>query len=189
MSRVSGLLMICLLGISLGLDASSKNWLSVWPSVAALIVIFVSKKTLPGLLLGSVIGASMLSSGFIHFFELLFIDHLFSLMMNRWNLSVILFTLLLGGFAELLERGGGVNALINRVLNRTEKAPRSIEWCAFGLGMICFFDGLANSMLVGKTLAGPAEKQGVPREKIAYIVASTSSSVACIALFSTWIAY
>ena len=45
-----------------------------------------------------------------------------------------------------------------------------------------FFDGLANSMLVGKTLAGPAEKQGVPREKIAYIVDSTSSSVACIAL-------
>ena len=189
MSSTSGLLMIFLLSISFGLDASSRNWLSVWPSVAALIVIFVSKKTLPGLLLGSVIGASMLSSGFIHFLELLFIDHLFSLMTNRWNLSVILFTLLLAGFAELLERGGGFNALINRVLNRTDKSPRSMQWCAFGLGMICFFDGLANSMLVGKTLAGAAEKQGVPREKIAYIVDSTSSSVACIALISTWIAY
>ena len=164
MSRASGLLMICLLGISLSLDASSEVGFSVWPSVTALIVIFVSKKTLPGLLLGSVIGTSMLSSGFIHFFELFFIDHLFSLMTNRWNLSVILFTLLLGGFSEILERGG-VNALINRVLNRTEKEPRSIQWCAFGLGMICFFDGLANSMLVGKTLAGPAEKQGVPERK------------------------
>ena len=69
MSSASGLLMIFLLSISLGLDASSRNWLSVWPSVAALIVIFISKKTLPGLLLGSVIGASMLSSGFIHFFR------------------------------------------------------------------------------------------------------------------------
>ena len=96
MNSASGLLMIFLLSISLGLDASPRNWLSVWPSVAALIVIFVSKKTLPGLLLGSVIGASMLSSGFIHFLELFFIDHLFSLMTNRWNLSVILFTLLLG---------------------------------------------------------------------------------------------
>ena len=181
MSRLSVLLMVCLLGISFGLDSFSRNWLSIWPSVAALIFIFVSKKTLPGLLLGSVIGASMLSTGFIDFCELLFIDHLFSLMNNRWNLSVILFTLLLGGFAELLERGGGFNVLINRVLNRTEKAPRSMQWCAFGLGMICFFDGLANSMIVGKTLAGPAEKHGVPREKIAYIVDSTSSSVACIA--------
>ena len=83
----------------------------------------------------------MLSTGFIDFCELLFIDHLFSLMNNRWNLSVILFTLLLGGFAELLERGGGFNVLINRVLNRTEKAPRSMQWCAFGLGMICFSMG------------------------------------------------
>lgn len=189
MNRVSGLLMICLLCISFGLDASSKNWLSLWPSAAALIVIFISKKILPGLLLGSVIGASMLSSGFIHFFELLFIDHLFSLIANRWNLSIILFTLMLGGFAELLERGGGFNALINRVVKRAEKAPLSMQWCAFGLGMICFFDGLANSMIVGKTLAGVAEKNGVPREKMAYIVDSTSSSVACIALVSTWIAY
>ena len=189
MNRAPALLMVILLVFSFGLDASSKKWLSLWPSLAALIAIFATKKTLPGLLLGSVIGACMLSSSFLHFFEVLFVDHLFLLTTNRWNIAVIIFTLLLGAFAELLERGGGFNALINRVVKRADKAPRSMQWFAFGLGLICFFDGLANSMLVGKTLAGSAEKHGVPREKMAYIVDSTSSSVACVALISTWIAY
>jgi Na+/H+ antiporter NhaC len=183
------LLMVVLLLFSFGLDASSKKWLSLWPSLAALIVIFATKKTLPGLLLGSVIGVCMLSSSLLNFFEVFFVDHLFLLVSNRWNISVILFTFLLGAFAELLEQGGGFNALINRVVKRPNKAPRSMQWCAFGLGLICFFDGLANSMLVGKALAGSAEKHGVPREKMAYIVDSTSSSVACVALLSTWIVY
>jgi tetracycline resistance efflux pump len=59
----------------------------------------------------------------------------------------------------------------------------------YGLGFVCFFDGLANSLLVGKTMLEPATRLGVSREKLAYIVDSTSSAVACVAIMSTWIAY
>jgi Na+/H+ antiporter NhaC len=44
-------------------------------------------------------------------------------------------------------------------------------------------------MLVGKSLSPMAEKAGVSRQKMAYIVDSTSSAVACVAVISTWIAY
>jgi Na+/H+ antiporter NhaC len=64
-----------------------------------------------------------------------------------------------------------------------------VEGAAFGLGILCFFDGLANSMLVGRVLRPLADRAGVSRARLAYIVDSTSSPVACVAFISTWIAY
>ncbi|MCP4577574.1 MAG: hypothetical protein GY846_14960 [Deltaproteobacteria bacterium] len=71
---------------------------------------------------------------------------------------------------------------------KREKTARRFQIAA-GLGIICFFDGLANSMLVGRVCKDMAEKCGVSRVKLAYIVDSTSSAVACVAFISTWIAY
>ena len=44
-------------------------------------------------------------------------------------------------------------------------------------------------MLVGRVMRPVADKVGISREKLSYIVDSTSSPIACIAFISTWIAY
>ena len=183
-------LLFILISVTLIFVYYLQEWISIWPPVAALITILITKKTIIGLLLGSLIGTIFLSSGFLSFFEILFKEQLYPLIVNRWNISLILFAFLLGAFTEILERGGGFKILIEHLMSKKKnRSKRSIEMSAFGLGIICFFDGLANSMIVGKTFAGPAEKHGIPREKIAYIVDSTSSSVACVSILSTWIVY
>ena len=69
------------------------------------------------------------------------------------------------------------------------KLTKKVEWSAFFLGTLCFFDGLASSLLAGRALRPLADKTGVSRAKLAYLVDSTGSAVACVAIMSTWIAY
>jgi len=79
-------------------------------------------------------------------------------------------------------------ALSQRVMGRSH-SPRRAGLGAYFMGWLVFFDGLASSMLVGKTMRPIADRAGLSREKLAFIVDSTSSPLAGLALLSTWVAY
>ena len=79
--------------------------------------------------------------------------------------------------------------ILTRLLGKEIIIKSRVLWATFFLGILCFFDGLANSMLVGSVMRPMADKVGISREKLSYIVDSTSSPIACIAFISTWIAY
>ncbi|WP_372845298.1 Na+/H+ antiporter NhaC family protein [Pontiella sp.] len=166
------------------------GWKALWPSFVALVSVFLLNRSIAGLLTGASAGLILLADGnpfraFVSGFQ----DHLIPVLQSSWNLSVLIFTLLLGGFVALLEKGGGIQALMRLWFSGKGNSKKRVQWGGYSLGLICFFDGLANSMLVGKSLAPMAEKAGVSRQKMAYIVDSTSSAVACVAVISTWIAY
>lgn len=163
---------------------------ALWPTVVAIAGVFLLRRVLAGLLLGGLAGVLLLESGNPAAALLaLFRDHLAPALTSTWNLSVVAFTLLLGGFVALIERGGGFQGLLKGWLKNPHRAARRMQWSAFGMGLVCFFDGLANSMLVGRTLSPLARRAGVSGQKLAYLVDSTSAPVACVAVISTWIAY
>lgn len=166
------------------------SWSALWPSLIAITTVFLLNKALVGLLAGAASGILLLHNGnpfsaFVAFFS----EHLIPALQSSWNISILIFTLLLGGFVSVIEKGGGIRAILNVLLRKGQCLSKTLQWSAFGLGLLCFFDGLANSLLVGKSLSGPARRVGVSGEKMAYIVDSTSSAVACVAIISTWIAY
>lgn len=166
------------------------QWIALWPSVVALITVFLLNRAITGLLLGAAAGLILLHDrNPLTAFVALFTEHLVPVLSSTWNLSVLVFTLLLGGFAALLEKGGGIQALMQKGMLSGGYSGKKVQWSAYSLGLICFFDGLANSMLVGKSMGPMAERAGVSRARLAYIVDSTSSAVACVAVISTWIAY
>lgn len=163
---------------------------ALWPSILGLLSVLLLRKVIAGLLIGGSAGAILLNDGNpLSAFVSLFTDHLIPSLQSSWNVSVLIFTLLLGGFVALIEKGGGIQALLNRWMQTSGSLKKRIQWSGYALGIVCFFDGLANSLLVGKTLSPMARKASVSREKLAYIVDSTSASVACVAVISTWIAY
>lgn len=184
-------------GISLVMVALSWLWVAtggavatVWPTLTALVIVFVTRRALTGLLLGAVCGAIILSDGNLWSAYLaLWGKHFAPNLGSSWKTGGIAFTLLLGGFAAIIERGGGLAFLVTRLLRRTADAARSLKTGVFSLGVVCFFDGLANSMLVGRVSRKLADQHGVSRAKLAYITDSTSSAVACVAFISTWIAF
>ena len=163
---------------------------ALWPSILGLSSVLLLRRVISGLLIGGSAGAILLSNGnpfdaFMAFFTI----HLIPALQSGWNISVLLFTLMLGGFVALIEKGGGIQALLNRWLKASGSIKKRVQWSGFALGIVCFFDGLANSLLVGRTLTPIARQAGISREKLSYIVDSTSASVACVAVISTWIAY
>lgn len=163
---------------------------SIWPSLVTLSTVLLSRSVITGLLVGATSGTLLLSNGnplsaFISFFS----DHLIPALQNKWNISVLIFTLLMGGFVAIIEHGGGLLEILTRFLGKKVAIRSRTLWATFLLGIICFFDGLANSMLVGRVMRPVADKVGISREKLSYVVDSTSSPIACIAFISTWIAY
>lgn len=171
--------------------SSTSEWRTLWPSIVALGLVLLWRKVLTGLLLGGLAGCIILAEGSpFEALRILAVELFLPIWTSTWKLGALAFTLILGGMAALIERGGGLKAILNRFLNKAEgKERRRVQWAAYCLGLVCFFDGLTNSMLVGrlmKTLAARTRLSGV---KLAYIVDSTSSAVACLAVISTWIAY
>ncbi|MDF7799184.1 Na+/H+ antiporter NhaC family protein [Pontiellaceae bacterium B1224] len=183
------IVMILFLGTWL-VGLSDAPWIALWPSVVALASVFILSRTILGLLLGMGAGLVLLADGNpVMALGSFFTVHLLPVFSSTWNLSVLAFTLLLGGFAALLERGGGIQALMQKGLLSGSHSGKRVQWSAYMLGLICFFDGLANCMLVGKSMSPMAKRAGVSKARLAYIVDSTSSAVACVAVISTWIAY
>ncbi|MDX2475310.1 MAG: Na+/H+ antiporter NhaC family protein [Candidatus Krumholzibacteria bacterium] len=172
------------------LAAGEASVRAVWPPLVALTVIILTRHALTGLLVGGLAGAILVQAGNPWTAYLsLFADHLVPNLQSSWKMGAVAFTLILGGFAAVLEAGGGFTALLQRLVSPGRQAGPRVEMAAGGLGLLCFFDGLANSMVVGRVSRSLADSSGVARAKLAYIVDSTSSAVACVAFISTWIAF
>ena len=175
---------------SIGLSQWNASALSLWPSIVALLSVVLFRSALGGLFLGAVCGVILMSNGNpIDAFTSFFSQVLLPALSSEWNISVLIFTLLLGGFAAILEKGGGFDAILEKWIRQSGKLRKKVQWSAFFIGMLCFFDGLASALLTGRALRSIADRTGVSREKLAYIVDSTGSAVACVAIMSTWIAY
>ena len=187
--RLSMVLGVVLLSFLFGLMERG-TWLSLWPSAVALAVVLLARSAFLGLLLGAGSGAILLTGGD----PLAALEHLWQAQFlpifdSSWKVSALLFTLVLGGFVALLEAGGGLQALIRTLLGSGRACARRMQSTVFGLGLLVFFDGLANTMLVGRLLRTAADRAGVSRVKLAYLADTTGSAVACLAFISTWIAF
>ncbi|MCZ6508122.1 MAG: hypothetical protein O7A04_08785, partial [Acidobacteria bacterium] len=162
---------------------------AIWPSVVAVTLAFITREIYSSLFLGAFAGTILMANGnvFSAFIDL-FANHLIPPLTNRWNVCALVFSLMMGGFVELLNRIGGMQALAARALGKGDSRRRA-GMGVFAMGWAVFFDGLASSMLVGKTMRPVTDRAGMSREKLAFIVDSTASPIAAFALISTWIAF
>ena len=104
---------------------------------------------------------------------------------DSFNLQILGFTLALVGLVLWLIAWVGLR-LVN-ALSRFAKGPRSAQGVTCAMGTAIFFDDYANTVVVGTTARSLTDRHE-PR-KLAYIVDSTSATVAGIAIISTWIGY
>lgn len=181
---------LVILVLSFGLADSGSAWRTLCPSLGALAMVLVSKSALLGLLAGAVCGAILLAGGsIVGTAEQLVVGQFGPILGSSWKLSALIFTLILGGFVALVEAGGGLHGLVRRILGDGHAPHKRMQTTVFGFGLLVFFDGLANTMLIGRLLRSAADRCGVSREKLAYLADTTGSAVACLAFVSTWIAF
>jgi len=162
---------------------------ALWPAVCALVVIVLTRHAALGLGSGVVAGAFLIHhespTGAL---RAIFADYIFPSLDGPWHVGAIVFTLILGAFAGLLEKSGGFDTVLSRLVSKAKDPQRRLLGSVYVIGLLCFFDGLANSLLTGRIARPLADRTGVSRERLAWVVDSTSSPVACVAFISTWIA-
>lgn len=83
---------------------------------------------------------------------------------------------------------GGMNALAIRITNRI-KTRKQAEAGTAVLGMLIFVDSYASTMITGSVMRPITDRFDISREKLAYILDSTTSPTASVAVVSTWLGF
>lgn len=165
------------------------GWLSILPPLIAIVLAFVTKQVLLSLFLGIFIGATMLN-GWNPFFGFLrsLDEFIVGSLADSWNAAIIIFLLTIGGMVGIVNKMGGTTA-IAEALSKKIKNPKTAQLFTWLLGVLVFFDDYANTLIVGPTMRPLTDKMNVSKEKLSYIIDSTSAPVVGIALISTWVGY
>jgi len=164
------------------------NFTSILPPLIAIFLAIISKRVLLSLFSGVLLGTILLQeTKMLSFFES-FDSFIVPTLSNKDNVNVLLFTMFLGGVVSVIVSTGFAQRLINSITAK-KQTRESIQVKTWLAGMVVFFDDYANALLVGTTMRGIVDKYKISREKLAYIVDSTSAPIASIALISSWIGF
>ncbi len=175
------------------MEAHPYGFLSLLPPLVAIVLCFLTKEVLFSLFVGIWIGATMVAgwnpwNGFFSTFDTYVLRALVPKDGGTWNMAVIIFSMTLAGAVGVMSRSGGTLAIAQSLAKRA-KTPKGAQFFSWLMGLIVFFDDYANTLLVGNTMRPLTDSLRVSREKLSYIVDSTSSPVASWAIVSTWIGY
>ena len=169
-------------------------WMSILPPLVAIVMALLIKEVISSLFVGILTGtflmalyggaspASALGGGLLRVVDTYVVGSLF----DADHVTIIVFTLLIGGMVRIITANGGMQGVVNW-LSKRAKGPRSGQLMTFCMDLCIFFDDYSNTLVVGNTMRPIADKLKVSREKLAYIVDSTSAPVVAVAFVTTWI--
>lgn len=175
------------LGQSLGV-------ITIVPTVLAVVLAFVTHNVLFSLLIGFLSGVLIL--GVVNSNSLLqlplnlvlaLFNNVRDVVLDKDNIEVLLLCFAVGGMIEAVRASGGFEALAIK-LTKVINSPRKANLVTSILGTLIFFDDYATTLIVGPIMKPITDRVKVSREKLSFIIDSTSAPVSGIALISSWIA-
>jgi tetracycline resistance efflux pump len=118
------------------------------------------------------------------------IEGAISVLADAGNARVILFTLVIGALIGTLEASGGVQGFVTWVEERRwVESPRRARLMAWLVGTVVFIESNI-TVLVAGSLARPLfDRYRVSREKLAYLIDSTSAPICILIPLNAWGAY
>lgn len=172
-------------------DASvNGSWLSILPPLIAIVLALVTRQVLFSIFISIWLGAFLISDMSVvtigsSFFDTI-TDYIVPAIATEGHVSIILFSLLIGGMIGVITANGGTRGIID-LFTKFVKNRRQGQLTTAIMGCLIFFDDYANTMIVGNTMRPLTDKFRITRAKLAYLVDSTAAPIATIALVSTWI--
>ena len=168
------------------------GWVSVLPAVLAIAIALTLRNVIPALMLGIWAGATALQSftprgiaqGLLDSFQVFVAEAV----ADFDRVSIILFTMMIGGMVGIITRNGGMASIVRTIVSRARTAIGG-QIAVWLMGLMIFFDDYSNTLVVGNTARSLTDHLRISREKLAYIVDSTAAPVACLAVVTTWIGY
>lgn len=165
------------------------GFLSILPPLLAVVLAIKSKNVIISLFFGGFIGALILASYHpLQAVTSLIGDYYFVQLTDSYNAGVIVLLIFIGGFIKLMEKSGGAHAFAKSVTNFINTKAKA-QLCAWFGGIVVFFSDLGTPLIVGPIFEPVFDKMKISREKLAWVLDSTSSPVAILVPFIGWGVY
>ena len=167
-------------------------WMSILPPLVAIIMALLLKEVISSLFFGILTGTIIMSfyggcgpleaigGGFLRVVDTYIVGSLY----DSDHIKIIVFTLLIGGMVKIITVNGGMKGIVSW-LSKRARGPRSGQLMTFVMDLCVFFDDYSNTLVVGNTMRPLADKLRISREKLSYIVDSTSAPVVAVAFITT----
>ncbi len=162
---------------------------SLIPPIIAITLAITLRNVLVSLFTGLLVGILILMNGNpIKSSTSAIRDYIFPQVADSYNAAIIVLLFFIGGFVALMEKSGGGAALAKRTVKYLNTSAKT-QLAAWMGGVIIFFSDIGTPLIVGPVFEKIVDKAKVSREKLAWILDSTSSPVAILIPFIGWGVY
>ena len=163
------------------------NLLSVAPPLLAIILAITTRQVIISLSVGILIGYSILDSVNPLSGLALAIEGVINVFSDAGDTRVLIFTLVIGGLIATIEKVGGVNGFISLLESKScVDKPSKAKWLAYGTGIVVFIESNMTLLVAGSISRPLFDRYKVAREKLAYIIDSTSAPICIMIPLNAW---
>ncbi|TDG15371.1 C4-dicarboxylate ABC transporter [Seongchinamella unica] len=169
---------------------SDPNWTVLLPPLLAISLALVTRQVYLALFTGIWLGYFLLDREGVLSALTGAIDASIGVLANAGDARVIVFTLVIGAFILTLERSGGVTGFIRFLEQRqwVDNGKRA-QWMAWFIGVIIFIESNITVLVAGTVSRPLFDRFRVSREKLAYLIDSTSAPICMLIPLNAWGAF
>ena len=162
------------------------GWLSLLPPILTMILAIATKEVVISLLLGTLL-ASVIYVVKVHGSVMEVAEVLFQMLFSRVsaNMSICIFTFLMGALVSLIAKSGGTNAF-GAWSDRFIHGRRGAMLVAFFSGLSLFLDDYFNIITNSAICKVILDRNRVSRPKLAFLIHTMASNICILAPISSW---
>lgn len=165
------------------------GWLSILPPVLAIVLAIWTRQVFISLFVGIWLGWLILTGGVISGLAGA-IQACVDVFKDNGNTRVIIFSSLIGALITLTQRSGGVQGFVDWIQAKNfVSSRRGASILAWIIGMSIFIESSITCLVTGAIARPLFERFKISREKLAYILDSTSAPVCILIPLNAWGAY
>lgn len=154
---------------------TTMTWLSILPPLLTVALAIWSKKIIPSLLAGLLLGGYLLDRRITGGFETA-VDQIVSTLTDKDSLQVLLFLYLFSGFIGIVKKSGGIQAFSVLAGNHVA-SKKGVFYVLWALIPVTFIDCGFRVVGAGSIARPLAEKSGIASERLAFMLNNTASPV------------
>ncbi|CAA6798651.1 MAG: Na+/H+ antiporter [uncultured Sulfurovum sp.] len=164
------------------------GFLSVLIPLFIIVMAIITKDVVVSLLSGIFFGELVLHNYNPLTATVELLEGVVKLFSEGWITKTVIFVLLIGAIIKLVARSGGVDGFVHYLSQKQQAidSPKGAQFLAYFIGVLIFIESSITALVAGTVAKPLCDKNGVSREKLAFICDSTSSPVCSLFPFNAW---
>lgn len=163
------------------------NWMSILPPLLAIALAIITRQVILSLSVGIWIGFCLLESVNPLAGIGLALDGVVNVFSDAGDTRVLMFTLIIGGLIATIEKLGGVRGFIHLLEHRNWVTNgKRAQWLAYTTGIVVFIESNITLLIAGAISRPLFDRYKISREKLAYIIDSTSAPICVLIPLNAW---